>query len=237
MKLSAAFLFAALSGAVWPQLRQPPALPESAAATTNFDGNALPKDWRLMNPVEDHWTMQPKRKSLMIISQKTAGCVNGKDGKNLLVLDRPLPPGDFEAIARVSSDFQTHGTQLALGLWSDDANYFWVTFQGDSNYGTLVRRSYFQKISQGQAVGSFQQDVGNSNELYLRIAREGNEYSGFLAAVDPAKPFEAGKIPWSKLGTIPAIRFTGKLAVCAHNFEDGAPEAGAELYSVTVRPQ
>jgi hypothetical protein len=236
MKLSAAFLFAILSGVMGTQLRQPPPLPESAV-TTSFDGNALPKDWKLMNPVEDHWTMQPKRKSLLIVTQKTPSCVSGKEGKNLLVLDRALPTDDFEAIARISSDFSTHGTQLAIGLWNDDSNYFWVTFQGDNMFGNVQRRSYFQKISQGQVAGSFQQDIGNSNELYLRIAREGNEYSGSFAAVDPAKPFEAGKIPWSKLGTIPAIRFTGKLAICARTWEDGAPEAGAELYSVTVRAQ
>ena len=70
----------------------------------------------------------------------------------------------------------------------------------------------------------------------LVSVRDGNQYSGFLAAVDPANPFDPAKIPWTQLGTLPGIRFTGKLALCAVNYQD-APEASAEFYSVTIWPR
>jgi hypothetical protein len=236
MKAFAALLVAALSSASWaqiPRVDPPPSLP-GGQGTMPFDGTTLSKEWKLINPVDDHWTMQPKRKSLLIATQR-ATCMSAKEGKNLLVLDRPLPGDDFEVTARVAAHFQTHGSQLGVALWSDDANYIWLTFQGDNQFGDLRRRTYFQKVSQGQVVSTYSQDIAGSDEVYLRIVREGNEYSGFLAAVEAAKPFDPVKIPWIQVGSVPGIRFTGKLALCAVNFEDGAPEVGAEFYSVTVR--
>jgi hypothetical protein len=238
MNVSAALLCAGLSGAAWaqiPTVGRPPSLP-GGPDTMLFDGSALSKEWKMINPVEDHWTMQPKRKSILIATQRAA-CVSAKEGKNLLVLDRPLPADDFEVIVRASAELQTHGNQLAVALWSDDTSYFWVTFQGDNTFGNLQRRAYFQKVSQGQVAGTFSQDIAGANEIYLRIDREGNEYSGYFATANPGKPFDSGKIPWIQLGTIPGIHFTGKLALCAVNDEDGAPEVGAEFYSVTVRPK
>ena len=222
-----------LAGAQIPAVNSPPS-PPAAGATILFDGASLPKDWKLLNPVDDHWTMQPKRKSLLIASQR-APCVSAEAGKNFLVYDRPLPADDFEVAVRLSADFQAVGNQIAVALWSDDKNYFRVIFEGDS-YSGLQRRFYFQKVAQGQLAGSFVSDIGASKEIFLRILREGNEYSGFFAAVDPAHPFDPAKIPWVQLGTLPGIRFTGKLALCAVNFADGAPEVGVEFYSVTIRP-
>jgi len=231
-------LFAAWYGAAWaqiPKIDPPPSLP-NAQAVFLFDGAALPKDWKLMNPVENHWTMQPKRKSLLIATLKGT-CVSSKDSRNFLVLDRPLPTDDFEVALHASALFQTHGGQIALALWSDDANYFWLTFQGDSYLGSVQLRSYFQKVFNGQVTGSFSQNIAGGNEVYLRIARDGNEFSGYFAVADPSKPLDPAKIPWVQLGTLPGIKFAGKLALCAVNFEDGAPEVGAEFYSVTLRPK
>jgi len=232
-----ALLVMSLASAAWaqiPPVNSPPPPPQSGA-TIVFDGAALPKDWKFFNQVEDHWTMQPKQKSLLIETQR-APCVSAETGKNFLVYDRPLPADDFEVVVRASADFQAIGNQIGAALWSDDKNYFWVTFESDYAYGSLQRRSYFQKVSQGQVAGSFARDIGPSKEIYWRIVRDGNQYSGFFAAVDPANTFDPAKIPWVQLGTLPGIRFTGKLALCAINYADGAPELGAEFYSVTIRP-
>jgi len=230
-------IVAALASLAWaqiPAVNSPPP-PPSAAAGILFDGASLPKDWKFFNPVEDHWTMQPRRKSLLIATQR-APCVSAAAGKNFLVYDRPLPADDFEVVVRVSAEIQASGNQVAAALWSDDKNYFWIAFESYI-YGGLHRRLNFQKVTQGQVAGSFERDIAASKEIYLRILREGNEYSGFFAAVDPANPFDPAKIPWMQLGTLPGIRFTGKLALCAVNYQDGAPEVGAEFYSVTIRPR
>jgi len=228
-------IVAGLASLAWAQIPAVNSPPPAPAPGFLFDGASLPKDWKFLNPVEDHWTMQPKRKSLLIATQR-APCVSAEAGKNFLVYDRPLPADDFEVVVRASVDLQAVGNQIAAALWSDDKNYFVITFQGD-NYGGVQRRSFFQKVAQGQVVGSFPRDIGASKEIYLRILHDGNEYSGFFAAVDPANPFDPAKIPWMQLGTLPGIRFTGKLALCAVNYLDGAPEVGAEFYSVTIRPR
>jgi hypothetical protein len=229
---------AGLAPLVWaqvPDVIKPPR-PPAAGATILFDGVDLPKDWRFFNAVEDHWIMQPKSKSLMINSLR-APCVSAAAGKNFLVYDRPLPADDFEVVVKASADFQSIGNQISAALWSDDKNYFSAGFEGYWS-GGLQRHAYFQKVTHGESAGNtFAQNYGSSNEIYLRILREGNYYSGFFAAVDPAKPFDAAKIPWTQLGKLPGIRFTGKLALCAVNIRDDAPEVGAEFYSVTIRPK
>lgn len=225
---------ASLASAQIPSVNSPPPPPATGAGMA-FDGSSLPKDWKFLNPVEDHWAMQPKRKSLLIATQR-APCVSSEAGKNFLVYDRALPADDFEVVVRVSADIQASGNQIAAALWSDDKNYFWIAFQSD-DWGGLQRRLYFQKVAQGQVAGNFVQDAGDSREVYLRFLRDGNEYSGFFAAVDPANPFDPAKVPWKLLGTLPGIRFTGKLALCAANYLDNAPEVGAEFYSVAIRPK
>jgi hypothetical protein len=82
--------------------------------------------------------------------------------------------------------------------------------------------------------GNFSADLGYANEIYLRIGRDGNEYSGYYAIPDPAKPASVDQIQWTGFGTLPWIRFQGKLALCAGNYA-AAPEVSAEFYSVVIR--
>ena len=211
--------------------------PEPAAPgvyySGNFDGNDLGKEWKLLNPDPARWTMQPKRKSIMMITQAGA-CPYTKDAKNQLILDKELPPEDFEVIVKASAArFQGVGNRIAMVLFNDEANYFWVVVQREDYHPYHV---YFQKVFQGQVTGSLAADATSATEIYLRIAREGNEYSGSYSTIDPAKPVSADQVQWIGLGTLPWIRFQGKLALCAGNFQ-AAPEVSAEFYSVVIRKQ
>jgi len=146
-----------------------------------FDGNALSKEWKLVNPDPARWTMQPKRKSIMIITQK-GGCL-GKDSKNQLFLDKELPADDFEVIVKASAQFQGQGTQVLMYLFTDEANHLVAFLQQQGG----VIATHFQKYFQGQQNGAFQADVG-AHDIYLKMDRESNEYSGYFATIDPAKP-------------------------------------------------
>ncbi len=177
--------------------------------------------------------MQPKRKSIMIETQ-TAGC-STKDGKNLLVLGKQLPADDFEVIVKASIHEQGAGNRIAMLVFNDDANYFWISFQHQGDCcGGPPNYVYFQKYFQGQLTASFVNRVRIDN-VYLKIVRDLNEYSGYYAEMNPTKPDELDKIQWTGLGTLPWIRFPGKqLALCAGNYQD-APGVAAEFYSVWIR--
>jgi hypothetical protein len=80
--------------------------------------------------------------------------------------------------------------------------------------------------------------ASSSNDVYLKIGRDGNEYSGYFANMDdPEKPENVDQIQWTKLGTLPWIRFQGKLALCAVNSTEASvsPEVAANFYSVLIR--
>jgi hypothetical protein len=215
-----------------PQAAKPePAAPGMFYAG-NFDGSDLGKEWKLVNPDPDRWTMQPKRKSIMMITQP-GGCPYKKDAKNELILDKDLPQGDFEVIVKASARFQAPGNRIAMILFQDEANYFWTVLQKDGSYG-YPHNLYFQKIFQGQTTGTFSKDTNYAGDVYLKIDRDGNEYTGSYAMIDPAKPGSTDQVQWTALGTLPWIRFQGRLALCADNFQ-AAPEVSAEFYSVAIR--
>jgi len=172
--------------------------------------------------------MQPKRKSIMIITQK-GGCL-GKDSKNLLVLDKELPTEDFEVIVRASAQFQGAGTQIAMFFFNDEANHIAEYLEQDSN----AVRTYFQKVFQGQLNGQLHADVA-AHDIYLKMDRDSNEYSGYFATIDPAKPVNVDQIQWVKLGTLPWIHFQPKLALCACIGWGEPPQVSAEFYSVLIR--
>ena len=194
----------------------------------NFDGNALSKEWKLVNPDPARWTMQPKRKSIMIITQK-GGCL-AKDSKNLLVLDKELPTEDFEVIVKASAQFQGEGTQVLMYLFTDEANYIVATLQQDGYYVA----THLSKVFQGQVNGQFGADVHGAHDVYLKIDHDSNEYSGYFATIDPAKPVSVDQVQWVKLGTIPWIRFQPKLALCACIGWGDPPQVSAEFYSVLI---
>ena len=200
----------------------------------SFDGSKLNREWKIVNPDPLRWTMQPRNKSVMIITQK-GPCFNIKNGKNLLLLDKQLPTDDFEVIVKTSAEFQgREGNQIAMILFNDEANYFSMPVQNEYNaVGNPPIHVYFQKIFQGQQTGSFQSS--SSDHVYLKIDRNGNDYSGYFANLDPARPANVDQIQWTKLGTLPWIRFQGKLALCAVNAFGEPPEVAAEFYSVLIR--
>jgi hypothetical protein len=200
-------------------------------------GDELPPKWKLVNPDPARWTMEPRRKAIMIITKK-GPCLDMKDGKNLLLLDKQLPSGDFEVIVKASAKFQGHGNEIALILFNDELNYFWLPLQNRYPGALHPPATFvdFQKVFQGQVSGTF--SASSSNDVYLKIGRDGNEYSGYFANMDdPEKPENVDQIQWTKLGTLPWIRFQGKLALCAVNSTEASvsPEVAANFYSVLIR--
>jgi hypothetical protein len=220
-----------------PQTPAPPKpAPQTGAGYSGlFDQSELGKEWKLLNPDANRWEMQPKRKSIMLITHK-GGCPNLKDGKNQLMLDRDLPADDFELVVKVASHFEVSGSFLAVNLVKDESNYFLIELYSENYLGEHRHSIYFTKHFEGQDAGHFQSVVGAARDAYLRITREGSQYSGSYALIDPAKPVGADQLQWVNLGTMPWIRLQPKLLLCAANYQD-APEVSAEFFSVTLRPK
>ena len=208
--------------------------PGGANFSHSFSGSQLSSDWKLMNADAQRWTMQPRQKSLLIQTQ-TGTLSDTKTLKNWLVLNRDLPADDFEIIVEASIQIQAIGNYVSIALVTDDQNYFSVSFQG---YCCGARRGpYFNKVFQGKNTyfgGAVRGDgaATQPEHIFLKIEREGNQYSGFYAYED--QPTTVEQIQWAKMGTLPWINFHGKLVLTAANYQD-APEVAAEFYSVLIR--
>ena len=208
--------------------------PGGAYFSDGFSGSQLGPDWKLMNADAQRWTMQPKKKSLLIITQ-TGTLSDSKNLKNWLILNRDLPADDFEVIVEASIQIQGAGNQVTIALYGDDQNYLWMVFQGDNSW--IRRTPYLGKCFQGKntyfAGGSKGDGQAQQPErIFLKIEREENQYSGFYAYAD--QPTSVDQIKWIKMGTLPWINFHGKLVLYAANYQ-GAPEVAAEFYSVLIR--
>jgi len=221
-----------------PKKESPPAAKPPAAGvlfSEGFAGSKLAADWKLMNADEQRWTLQPNKKSLLIITQNGL-LTDSKNLKNYLLLNRELPADDFELIVEESLQIQGVGNYAGTALFSDDKNYFWLDLQGDPWGDNIARTPYFSKIFQGKATNfGGERRFGRASQLehiFLKVEREGNQYSGYYAYTD--KPTGIEEIAWVKLGTLPWINFHGKLMLAAANFQDG-PEVSAEYYSVLIR--
>lgn len=214
-----------------------PALSENKPIyfSDDFSGSRPAPEWKLEHQDAQRWTMQPKQKSLLVITQ-TGALKDSNNLKNLLILSKELPGDDFEAIVEASIQIEGVGNYVGLALFSDDHNYFWVGFQGDNYYGEPNRTPHFTKVFQEKDTdfaGEARRGRALQPELiFLKIEHEGNQFSGFYAYAD--KPMKAEEVSWVKLGTLPWINFHGKLALVGANYKE-APEVSAEFHSVLIR--
>jgi hypothetical protein len=213
----------------------PPLLGAGPYFSDSFSGSQLGADWKLMNPDPQAWTLQPKQKSLLIITQE-GSLHDSKSLKNWLVLNKDPPSDDYEVITEASIQIQGIGNEVAMSLFSDDQNGFLVSFRGNEEYSSLRRRPLFRKVFQGKNTdfwGEFRAGAAAQSErIFLKIERDGNEYCGFYAFSD--KPANTDELKWAKMGTLPWINFHGKLVLYAANLQ-AAPQVGAEFYSLQIR--
>lgn len=199
-----------------------------------FDGRLLPGHWTVMNADPKKWTMQPDKKSLLIVAQ-TGRLSDSKNLKNWVVLNKDLPSGDFEATVEASLQIQQIGNYVLAGLYADDRNYFALTFSGDPYGLNIARTAHFEHMSEGNSNrldGAQRYGVQDKPErIFFKLERSGNQYSGSVAFADATKD---GELQWLKIGTLPHIGFNGKLVLAGANFQD-APSVAAEFYSVAIR--
>lgn len=157
---------------------------KSPTATTtflyrdDFEG-ALAPGWNWIREEEDQWSLTEKDGYLHLILEPAAY------HRNLLL--RPAPEGDFEISTRVlfepSSNFQFAG----LLIYQDDDNRLQLgrgyCFFPESPGVCLGNVISFDTTVQGKFDGcpGFIMVTDSQSEVYVKIRREGNLYSGYTS--------------------------------------------------------
>jgi TIR domain len=225
----------------------------------DFSGEKLNPYWKLLDPNPSKWTLQTSKSSLLIITERGSISGSSRNLKNQFLLDRSMPKGNYEVIAKTS--FQIQGTlnSISIALFRDDDNFlelsYWgqptsnVTFSDGAVYYDFYRTVSFVKEEGGQRnplTGKQDKAVKGPSDslqpLLLKIERDGHQFTGYYALFSPARPPQnIDDVSWVKIGTHALIDFDGKLSLWANNgnaniYRKGPPpEVAAEFDFVLVR--
>jgi beta-xylosidase len=140
--------------------------------TDYFATSSLDSAWSWVREDATHWSLTDRPGFLRITTQ-TGGVVGSQNNQNNLLLTS-APSGDFQIITRVTITPTQNFQFAALQVYQDDDNYVQINrayANGDTvNFDLEV----------GGVVTNTQVTLSNTT-LYLRIAREGEVYTGYYS--------------------------------------------------------
>lgn len=135
----------------------PPAKPKPAPQgpklwfADDFDGTALSDAWTVRNPDPDNMLVENGVVTIVAPDGRPAAWANGS---NILVLDRPLPKGDWSVTIRFVIEPQTFGEHVRVGVAKDAKSSVLAGLRMSTpNYGRTDAVLNIEKLSKGKAAG------------------------------------------------------------------------------------
>jgi beta-xylosidase len=166
------------SRAVYP----PATAPAVFTWTDHFLTTTLDSRWSWIREDNTHWSLSDRPGYMRITTQQGGLLGPGNDASNLLV--RAAPSGNFEIETRVlftpTEDFQIAG----LLVYDDDDNFLMLgrAYCSDTPPTCEGNAIYFDHEEDGNIVGgNYVMTTTALGEAYLRLARDGNTYTGFVS--------------------------------------------------------
>lgn len=236
-------------------------LVRDAAKATFFDDfsdDKLDPHWKILNHNPSKTTIQPKKGTLLIITERGSIATAATNLKNQYVLDLSLPKDNYEVIAKASLQIQSTNNSISLGLFKDEDNFLELIYWGrpsiDNKFPDGVDNEFYRTVSftkeeRGQRRGFSTEKTTDTRgplqaplHFLLKLERNGNEYTGYFARFPTDRPPEnIDQVRWYKLGTHAWIDFDGKVSLWARNANfnihgQGPPrEVAAEFDFVLIR--
>jgi beta-xylosidase len=149
-----------------------------------FDGPTLSGRWAWIREKPDKWSLTERPGWMTIFTQKGNLWELENNGKNLLLMRTINKDFTIDTKVEIKTTMDWH--QAGLLVYKNDNNY--VKIQRIFNKGNKVE---FTKEINGHASPKY---IGCKNTIvYLRIVKNGNEYSGFFST-DGNNYILAGKV-------------------------------------------
>jgi len=232
---------------------------KTAYFVDDFSGDKLKPHWKILDPNPGKWTLQPGKNSLLIITEKGSIAGSNRNLKNQFVLDLGMPKGNYEIIVKASMQIQGTGNTISIGLFRDDDNFLELSYWGrpSSNIGfpdgvvdvDFYRTRMFVKEERGKRFAFMKETTPPSKgpsispqTFLLKIERDGNQYTGSFAFLNPARPPQPiDDVSWIKVGTHAWIDFDSKFSLWARNIPGNIvgkgppPEVAAEFDFILIR--
>jgi len=124
----------------------------------DFDGEDVSDDWSIINPDPDRYIVEEGE--VLMVNSGVQGFAS-TDIPNIIMLDKPLPKGDWDLTADLRVEMQTGRDSLWFGLYKDSSNFLAVQFYswGLDHCSRVVLR--LQRMSKGEVTNFDSQTVGS----------------------------------------------------------------------------
>ena len=199
-----------------------------------FDGDALSKDWDVMNPDAESYIVEDGLLTVLLsdVQKPTMATI-----PNIFRLLKPIPKGDWTLTAKFNFAPQTMSEWLSFGVMKRDGTGLTTSLQMyTSNYGRDTR-AYIRGDKQTRKKSEFSHELLNlqvrdarnikgrtstfkqyAKSVYLRLTKQGRRYTASVkfepgVGLDPKKAVAAKWFDLPKLTSlrVPGDRFTIQL--------------------------
>lgn len=145
----------------------------------DFDGSELSEDWAVIGADPDAFLVEDG--ALLMLSTKASG-FEDDEPQNLIMFDRPLPKGDWDAEITFTGEYATNADRLTIGLRKDEgnfisANYFSLATGAGCNKTELA----LTKASKGEAEHERRLYRANSGQCYASKPLGGENWETVVA--------------------------------------------------------
>ena len=179
-----------------------------------FEGEPLHQLWYWVREDVGYWSLTDNQGYLRITTQE--GNLGANDQNNILLTR--APEGDFQITTRVEILPTENFQHASLNAYQDDDNY--VQINRAYAYGDTVNFD----MEVGGTISNTQVTVPET-DLFLRITKEGNEYSGH---------YSPDGVTWILVDTYTASLSPISVGVGAANVLGGAAEIPADFDFVMI---
>lgn len=211
-----------------PAPKAPPAPPKSEWKTVfedNFDGDKLAGHWTVKNPNPDAYLVE--NGELTLLSDST-GDWNKQTIQNMMLLDHPLPIGDWRLTAKLRGEFGAAIRTIALGVLKDKDNYVSANLILDEN-GYACQNLYFSASKRTKGKAS-----GNRMRVLCDIAKKASKDPGWVDAQGKRSRLLSKYMPHSNYMR---LRKEGRSYIAEVKFGDDPKAKWIELPKLTsLRP-
>lgn len=189
--------------------------PEDATFFTVFDNNAaFENDFVILDPSEMHVGLN---RGLNIISQFGIPGDESDPLKNLVLLDRELPKGNYEIEVQATTRLTNQNSDVGIALFQDHRSALFLGHAafggGGYNYNPQLQ---FEKVLGDERTGTRQwlsHVRGKQVTLVFRITKKGRKYTADVYAPTEKEDERA----WIRIGEQTLLRFQPRLGFYAWN--------------------
>lgn len=213
----------------------------------NFDGGALGQDWELRNVNEDSYAVDGGVLTFLVPDRTVP---NPDTSPNVLVLNRPLPEGDWTLTVHYTLTPQTMAEELWIGTARDGDNAIYaISYLWTDNYVTTFEAVQTRKTRKGE-VAKFSRNLysieaenleargaawtENIAAVELRLSRRGREYEGAVRLIPAAGAPNPPTGEWNPTRPVTSLKPLGDHFVLFFGSSGSSyiPEGGEALIDI-----